>query len=67
VTSKEDQTSLIWLQWHYESHFKISLEDGGIWQALPLYADDVLTADDPMKLRDAMKNHFSAQKRVTST
>ena len=60
MISKEDQSSLIWLRWHWESHFTISLEDG-VWQALPLYADDILTADTPLRLRDAMKDHFFAQ------
>ena len=36
MMTKEDQTSLIWLRMHWESHCQISFEDG-VWQA-PLTA-----------------------------
>jgi hypothetical protein len=59
VITREEMTSLIWLRWHWETHFKITYEDG-VWQALPSYApDEILSADTPMRLRDAMKNHFA--------
>jgi len=62
VLTKEDQTSLIWLRMNWESHYKISFEEG-VWQALPLFAPtDILTAETAMELRDAMKDHFVANK-----
>jgi hypothetical protein len=32
VLSQEDQTSLIWLQWHWEKHYVIRVMPGE-WQA----------------------------------
>ena len=59
MMTREEMTSLIWLRWHWESHYKITLEDG-VWQALPMgNSADILTADNPMRLRDAMKDHFA--------
>lgn len=54
MMTKEETT-----RWHWESHYKITLEDG-VWQALPMgNSVDILTADTPMRLRDAMKDHFA--------
>jgi hypothetical protein len=61
MISKEDMTSLIWLQWHWDSRYVIKLVEG-VWQAHP--ADRplvVLTADSAMELRDKMKDDFAAQ------
>ena len=57
--SKEDRTSLTWLRMNYEDEFRITLEDDGTWQALPLSGEpDVLTSDDPYGLRDDMRAYL---------
>ena len=66
MITDEELTSLIWLRWHWESHYKITLEDG-VWQALPTFATDIVTADSCMHLRDAMKDHFAAARSVSGS
>lgn len=59
MLSREDQTSLIWLQWHWDKHYVIKVIDG-VWQAHPADSPtEVLTADGPMQLRDAMKDDYA--------
>jgi len=62
MISKEDQTSLIWLQWHWDKHYVIKIIDG-TWQAHP--ADRplvVLAADSAMDLRDLMRDDYATNK-----
>ena len=62
MLTREDQTSLVWLQWNWEDYYEITLEDG-TWRAASLLApDDVLTADNPYGLRDEIHAHHA---RVT--
>ena len=59
MLSQEDQTSLIWLQWHWEKHYVIRVMDGE-WQAYAADAPlEVLSANSAMELRDRMKDDFA--------
>ena len=61
MISGEDMTSLTWLKMHYERYYQISFADG-VWQALPADGGTgVLTADNAVKLRDAMRDDLAAK------
>jgi hypothetical protein len=66
MLSKEDRTSLTWLQMNYETHFKITLEDDGTWRALPLSGQpEVLTSDTACGLRDAIRDQLGLEAQAT--
>lgn len=59
MLTREDQSSLIWLRMHWENFYEITFDDG-VWKAVFNYnPTDVLTADSPMELRDAMRDHYA--------
>ena len=64
MLTREEQTSLISLSWHWEGSYTFQVVDG-IWQATPI--DDpagMLTADDPEELRQMVQLDH-ARRRVT--
>jgi hypothetical protein len=59
MLSKEDQTSLIWLQWHWDRHYVIRVMDG-VWSAIPEGQTAlVLMADSATELRDKMRDDWA--------
>ena len=61
MISGEDMTSLTWLKMHYERYYQISFADG-VWQALPTEGGtSVLTANNAIRLRDAMRDDLAAK------
>ncbi len=56
MLDRQDQTSLIWLQWHWGSHYSVAVIDGR-WQAHPMDAPaELLIAESPSALRELMRN-----------
>jgi hypothetical protein len=63
MLTREEQTSLISLSWHWEGSYTFQVVDG-VWQATPI--DDpagMLTADDPEELRHLVRMDH-ARRRV---
>lgn len=61
MLDREQQTSLIWLQWHWGTHYAISVVDGN-WTAYP--ADEPeqrFTAGSALDLRELMRNDHGAR------
>jgi hypothetical protein len=66
MLSEQDTQSLIWLQWHWDSHYGMQVRDG-LWLARrldhpPLTADghaEFITADSAPELRDKVRDDFA--------
>lgn len=62
MLSKEEQTDLLDLTWHWENAYSFQVTDG-VWRAIP--ADDpacVLTADSAWELREKVRTDYAARR-----
>jgi hypothetical protein len=66
MLSREDQTSLIELSWHWEGAYTFQVTDG-LWKAVPA-ADPaaVLTANTAWELREQIRADYAARQSVGS-
>jgi hypothetical protein len=61
VLSKEDQSSLLDLTWHWESAYAFSVVEG-VWQAVPAVdPSPVLTADTADELREKVRQDYACR------
>jgi hypothetical protein len=61
MLDREQQTSLIWLQWHWGTRYAISVVDG-TWTAYPASAPEQrFTAGSALDLRELMRNDHAAR------
>ncbi len=66
MLSEQDTQSLVWLQWHWDSHYVMQVRDG-LWMARrldhpPLITGDhagIITAGSAPELRDKLKHDFA--------
>jgi hypothetical protein len=61
MLSKEDQSSLLDLAWHWESAYTFTVIEG-VWQAVPAVdASAVLTADTAEQLRKKVRDDYASR------
>ncbi len=61
MLSKEDQSSLLDLTWHWESAYGFSVIEG-VWQAVPaIEPSAVLTADTAEELREKVRHDYASR------
>jgi hypothetical protein len=61
MLSKEDQSSMLDLAWHWESAYTISVIEG-VWQAVPAVDPSaVLTADTAEELRQKVRQDYASR------
>jgi hypothetical protein len=61
MLSKEDQSALLDLTWHWESAYTFCVTDG-IWQAVPAVDPSaVLTADTAHELRAKVRQDYTSR------
>jgi hypothetical protein len=61
MLSKEDQSALLDLTWHWESAYAFSVVEG-VWQAVPaIEPSAVLTADTPEELREKVRHDYASR------
>ena len=61
MLSKEDQSSLLDLAWHWESAYTFSVIDG-VWQAVPAVEPcAVLTAETAEELREKVRQDYASR------
>lgn len=61
MLSKEDQSSLLDLAWHWDSAYTFSVIDG-IWQAVPaIDPSALLTADTAEELREKVRHDYDSR------
>lgn len=62
MLSKEDQSSLLDLAWHWESAYTFGVIDG-VWQAVPAVDPSaVLTAGTAEELRQKVRQDYSSRR-----
>ena len=61
MLSKEDQSALLDLTWHWESAYAFSVVEG-IWQAVPaIEPATVLSADTAEQLREKVRQDYASR------
>ena len=61
MISKEDQTTLTSLRWHWDTAYAINF-DGSTWTAIPTGdPETILSESSSMKLRHAMQDDLAAR------
>jgi len=64
MLSKEDQSSLLDLTWHWESAYAFSVVEG-VWQAVPaIEPSAVLTADTAEELREKVRQDYASRQAL---
>ena len=62
MLTKEDESSLLDLAWHWESAYAFSVVEG-VWQAVPVVAPSVvITADTAEELREKVRQDYTSRR-----